>query len=81
MIRSEKLLVAAESGSADLLLEMKKIKGNKKMNNDLPDEVAGATGEASIVDKFCKVYEELYNSCGSSDVMASLKEELSMEIN
>ena len=43
--------------------------------------MAGATGEASIVDKFCKVYEELYNSCGSSDVMASLKEELSMEIN
>ena len=39
------------------------------MNHDLPDEVDGASGEINIADKFCKVYEELYNPFGSSEAM------------
>ena len=60
---------AAESGSVNLLLEMKKIRGGKKMKHELPDDVGGANGEVNIVEKFCEVYEELYNSSGSSEAM------------
>ena len=80
LIRSQKLLEAAESGSADLLREMKKLKGGKKMHHELPDEVAGVSGEAGIVEKFCQVYEELYNSSGSSEVLSSLKYEINENI-
>ena len=76
LIRAQKLLDAAEAGNADLLNEMKKIKGFKKTRLDLPDEVAGANGEANIVEKFCEVYEELYNSSGSSDALLEIKEKL-----
>ena len=73
LIRAQKLLEAAESGSVNLLLEMKKIRGAKKMKHDLPDDVGGANGEVNIVEKFCEVYEELYNSSGSSEAMEALK--------
>ena len=80
MIRAQKLLEAAETGSADLLKEMKKIKGSKKVKLDLPDEVAGASGESNIVEKFCEVYEELYNSSGSYDALQGIKEQLEINI-
>ena len=80
LIRAQKLLEAAETGSADLLKEMKKIKGSKKVKLDLPDEVAGASGESNIVEKFCEVYEELYNSSGSYDALQGIKEQLEINI-
>ena len=80
LIRAQRLLEAAESGSADLLREMKKVRGSKKMSHDLPDEVAGACGQSNIVEKFCEVYEELYNSAGSTEVLNSLKEQISADI-
>ena len=60
----------------DLLLEIKKIRGNNKINHDLPDDVGGAKGEANIVEKFCEVYEELYNSSGSEEALHSIKAHL-----
>ena len=44
LIRAQKILEASESGSSDLLNEMKKIRGSKKFRHDLPDEVSGAGG-------------------------------------
>ena len=76
LIRAQKLLEASESGSVNLLLEMKKIKGSKKMKHDLPDDVGGANGEVNIVERFCDVYEELYNSSESSDTLNVLKHQL-----
>ena len=73
LIRAQKLLEASETSSVDLLLEMKKIKGSKKMNHELPDDVGGSHGEASIVEKFCEVYEELYNSSGSDEALEAIK--------
>ena len=43
------------------------------MKHDLPDDVGGGNGEVNIVDKFCEVYEEIYNSSGSSEAMEVLK--------
>ena len=73
---TKKLLEASETSSVDLLLEMKKIRGNNKINHDLPDDVGGAKGEANIVEKFCEVYEELYNSSGSEEALHSIKAHL-----
>ena len=75
-LRARKLLQASETGSCELLKEMKKIKGGKKESNDLPDSVGGASGEHSIVEEFRKVYFALYNSSDTSEDMAVLKEEL-----
>ena len=50
------------------------------MNHDLPDEVDGASGEINIADKFCKVYEELYNSSGSSEAMEVLKAQIAEKV-
>ena len=50
------------------------------MNLDLPDDVDGASGELNIADKFCKVYEELYNSSGSSEAMEVLKTQISLNV-
>ena len=75
-LRARKLLRASETGSCELLKEMKKIKGGKKESNDLPDSVGGASGEHSIVEEFRKVYFALYNSSDTSEDMAVLKEEL-----
>ena len=50
-LRATKLFEAAETGSTDLLKEMKKIRGGSA-SPDLPDQVAGADGEHEIVDKF-----------------------------
>ena len=55
------------------LNEMKKIRGGKKSSHDLPDDVGGANGQASIVEKFCDVYEELNNSSGSEEALEEIK--------
>ena len=45
-----------------------------------PMKLAGACGESNIVEKFCQVYEELYNSSGSTEALSSLKEHISADI-
>ena len=75
-IRARKLLEASEAGSINLINEMKKIKGGKKENLDLPETVEDASGEASIVDKFREVYQTLYNSWDTSEEMKEIKAEL-----
>ena len=42
--------------------------------------MAGASGEVNIVEKFCVVYEELYNSSGSKEVLSNMKKEMSKSI-
>ena len=76
LIRAQKLLEASETGSVNLLLEMKRVKGSKKQSHDLPDDVGGANGEVNIVEKFCGVYEELYNSSGSGETMEEIKQKI-----
>ena len=74
LIRAQKLLEAAESnGSVDLLKEMKKVRGGSKVKSDLTDNLEGANGEINIAEKFCQVYEELYNSSGSGEALNALK--------
>ena len=80
-IRARKLLEASQSGTVDLLAEMKKIKGAKKEATCLPDTVAGKTGEENIVTEFRRVYQELYNMCDDGDALAELKRELELDIN
>ena len=53
-------------GSADLLKEMKTIKGSKKTSGNLPDNVAEVSGQQLIVEEFRSVYSALYNSFEST---------------
>ena len=76
LIRAKKLFEAAESGSMDLLQELKNIRMGGKSSADLPDNVAGANGEEEIVAKFRDVYSSLYNSWGTQAEMVSIKEQL-----
>ena len=81
LIKARKLLEASETDSCQLLLEMKKIKGDKKARVDLPDSVGGESGESQIVEEFRKVYSALYNSSDTSEDMAKLKDILAREIS
>jgi hypothetical protein len=80
-IRARKLLEASESGSVNLLGEMKKIKGGKNVHADLPECVAGVSGETNIMEAFKDVYSELYNLSSTSDQMLELKQLLHSEIS
>ena len=72
-IRARKLMDASQSGDVDLLKEMKKIKGGKKTNVNLPECVEDAMGQDEIVEKFKEVYSALYNSAESSIAMEEIK--------
>ena len=72
-IQAKHLLEASESGSMELLKEMKRIKGGKKTVLDLPENVAGASGEVNIVEKFRDFYEGVYNSSASSEAVYEIK--------
>ena len=72
-IRARKLFEASQSGSMNILGEMKKISGSKKNQSNLPNSVDGADGEDEIADKFKEVYSALYNSAGTEEAMNHLK--------
>ena len=80
-LRAKRLLEASEVDSCQLLKEMKKIKGSKKGNSDLPDVVGGASGQCQIVKEFKKVYSALYNSSDTSEDLDKLKDKLLSEIS
>ena len=75
-IRAKRLWEASEQGSIDLMNEMKKIKGSKKVHEDLPDSVAGVAGEDLIVEEFRLMYQKLFNSCDTSEGVESIKDKL-----
>ena len=77
LVRAKKLFEASETGSTDLLKELKCIRKGGKTSADLPDNVAGANGEEEIVAKFRDVYSNLYNSWGSEEEMVSIKQKVS----
>ena len=52
---------------------MKKVRGAAITKPDLTDNLEEAHGEENIAEKFCTVYEELYNSSGSGDALEALK--------
>ena len=76
LVKAKKLFEAAESGSMDLLQEMKNIRKGGKSSADLPDNVAGANGEEEIVEKFRLVYSGLYNSASTEEEMKILHEKV-----
>ena len=80
-LRAKRLLEASETDSCNLLKEMKKVKGNKKEKNDLPEAVGGAFGQGQIVEEFKAVYSDLYNSADTSEDLAKLKDILKANIS
>ena len=74
--RLEKLLEAAQSGDADLLKQMKTIKGSKKQQSAVTENVDGANGCEAISEKFKAVFEAPYNSTESIDEINVSKETL-----
>ena len=79
-IRARELLTVSLGGDVNLLKEMKKIRGNNKGNENLPDNVEGAEGQEEVVEKFREVYETLYNSAESSASVQLIKERLANTI-
>ena len=75
-IRAQNLLKASELGTIKLLKEMKAVKGSKKNACNLPDNVAGVSGEQLIVEEFRSVYSALYNSIDTTEPMSELKAQL-----
>ena len=80
VIRAQKLLEASENGSTDLPKEMKKVRGGSKIKNELTEDLEGANGEDNIAEKFCSVYEELYNSSPSGEALKALKDTVADEL-
>ena len=80
-IRARKLFEASETGSCELLKEMKKVKGGPKNDYLLPDTIGEAHGENEIAEAFKKVYSTLYNSSDSSQDMIGLKQSLNNAIS
>ena len=72
-IQTDKLLTAASNGDAELIKEMKNIKGGKKQGQSLPDTVEGAEGPDEILDMFREVYKNLYNSAESIEAINKIK--------
>jgi hypothetical protein len=68
------LLAAAEEGSKALLTEMRRVRGRGQGEQELPDSLEGAVGHTDILNKFRQLYQELYNSAGTEQEMATLKE-------
>ena len=76
------LLEAAEAGDQALLSEMRKTLGRKKSGGqELPDSLEGAVGCSDILDKFGTLYSELYNSCGTEELMSNLKGQIEKSID
>ena len=76
LVKAKKLFEASETGSNNLVQELKNIRKGGKSVPDLPNNIAGASGEREIVSKFREVYKNLYNSWGSQDDMISIKQQV-----
>ena len=79
-VKAQKLFEASLWGGADLVKELRKIRGGK-CRQDLPQNVAGANGEEEICEKFKEVYESLYNSAPTVKETESVKIEVETKIN
>ena len=76
-VKSKLLLEAAEQGDAELMKEMKKTLGSKATGQAVPECLDGKVTHDDILDRFKECYEQLYNSAGTEDAMATIKEHLS----
>ena len=74
--QSNNLFHASLTCDFELIKEMKKIKSGCRATTELTDNVVGAEGEFEIVEKFKEVYSALYNSAGTADEVATIKEKL-----
>ena len=71
-IKSQKLFEASLWGGGDLFEELKKTRGGRH-TPDLPENVAGVSGEEEICQKFRQVYCNLYNSASKEQDMVGIK--------
>ena len=81
LFKAKRLLEASLAGDMELLREMKKIRSGGSGQAELPEKVAGAEGEAAIVEKFREVYSGLYNSAGTAPEVQVIKARLGDHIN
>ena len=79
--KASRLLVAAESGDAALMEEMRKTLSKKCNGQTVPDSLEGKVTHDSILDKFRECYAELYNSACTSNAMTDIKRRLEVLIN
>ena len=73
-IKSKALVEAAEKGDLELMLEMKKTLGNKSHCQTVPQSLDGKVTHSSILARFRQGYAELYNSAGSTQATATIKQ-------
>ena len=80
-VRAEELLEASEAGDIELMKAMQEIKGKKSTCQTMPDIIEGETEHHEILDKFRKVYAQLYNSAESKEAMDIIKDKLKGMVN
>ena len=80
-IRAAELQEAAAKGDIQLMEEMKKTLGKKSVGNAMPESLEGEVSEEGILGKFKELYEALYNSCGTENAMAIIKDKLAAMIS
>ena len=74
--RARDLLVAAECGDVQLMMELKKTLSKKSYGQSVPDCMEGKVTHDTILDRFRECYQDLYNSAGTEDAMSGIKEKL-----
>ena len=73
MIKSEKLMEAAEQGNVALYREMKSTLSRNTGGQTAPESLDGKVTHDTILDRFRECYEQLYNSAGTEDAMTDIK--------
>ena len=79
-IKSQNLIVAAESGDREFLAQLKRQLPNKMKGQSIPDCVEGKVTPQSILEKFRESYQNLYNSAASETGMDRIKKQLDIQI-
>ena len=79
-LQARKLTAAADEGDMALMREMRDTLGRKNVEQAIPECLDGKVTHDSILDRFKECYEELYNSAGTEQAMATIREGLQNKI-
>ena len=75
-LQSRKLTEAAEEGNIALMKEMKETLGRKNHGQVIPESLDGKVGHEAVLERFRECYKDLYNSAGTEEAVAAIKDKL-----
>ena len=75
------LVAASEAGDQELMRELKRTLGNTHSGQTVPTCLEGKVTPVTVLEKFKECYELLYNSAGTQQTMAIIKQRVQELIN